>query len=69
MSRTLPLAHGWSLAVVEGTPAPLVRDFIRPAVLAVPAQMARRIGFCRISLVLDLGSPIWTPSGQETIGN
>ena len=28
----------------------LVREFIRPAVRAVPSSMARRLGYCRISL-------------------
>jgi len=33
-----------------GFPHALVREFIRPAVRAVPASMARRLGHCRISL-------------------
>jgi hypothetical protein len=69
VSQTLRLAHGWRLTVPEETSAPLIRDFIRPAVRAVPAQMARQIGFCRISLVIDLGSPHldsqWTADERE----
>ena len=47
------LAHEWILA---GDPRPsvsLVREFIRPAVRAVPSSMARRLGPCRISLEAD----------------
>jgi len=46
----LRLAHRWTLLRGPGFPHALVREFIRPAVRAVPASMARRLGHCRISL-------------------
>jgi hypothetical protein len=50
----------------------LVRDFIRPAVRAVPSSMARRFGFCRISLVAEAEADLasqWTMtnSGLEVL--
>jgi hypothetical protein len=53
----LRLAHGWKLS--SGHPAPLllIRDFIRPAVRAVPSRMAHQLGSCRVSLVSSLGGP------------
>src|SRR6516162_7671057 len=47
--RKLRLAHGWELAVPRRTSAVLMRDFVRPAVRAVPSR------FCRVRLVHDLG--------------
>ena len=35
-------------------PATLVREFIRPAVRAVPSSMAQRLGRCRISLPAEV---------------
>ncbi len=49
-SSALRLAHGWKLMRSPGLPDALVREFIRPAVHAVPASMARRLGHCRISV-------------------
>jgi len=49
-SRVVHLAHRWTLLRGPGFPHALVREFIRPAVRAVPASMARRLGHCRISL-------------------
>jgi hypothetical protein len=50
------LAHGWQLqAPLDVSPA-LVREFIRPAIRAVPPAMARRLGPCRIALAPDLGA-------------
>ena len=46
----LRLAHGWKLVRSPDPSGALLREFIRPAVLAVPPSMARRLGFCRISL-------------------
>jgi hypothetical protein len=43
--------------------AALVREFIRPAVRAVPSSMARRLGSCRISLPPEVASGVasrWT---------
>jgi hypothetical protein len=50
MHSALRLAHRWTLLRHPGLPHALVREFIRPAVRAVPASMARRLGQCRISL-------------------
>ncbi len=61
----LHLAHGWTLLPSPVLSPPLVREFIRPAVRAVPSSMASRLGFCRISLPAeaDLGvSSRWTES-------
>jgi len=49
-SGALRLAHRWTLLRHPGLSHALVREFIRPAVRAVPASMARRLGHCRISL-------------------
>lgn len=49
-SGALRLAHRWTLLRHPGLSHALVRDFIRPAVRAVPASMAHRLGHCRISL-------------------
>src|ERR1017187_6987843 len=41
----------------------LVREFIRPAVRAIPCSMARRLGPCRISLPAEVASGVasrWT---------
>jgi hypothetical protein len=57
MDAGLRLAHGWKL--FAGCPAslPLIREFIRPAVRAVPSRMAHQLGVCGVSLVSGLGSP------------
>jgi hypothetical protein len=46
--------------------ATLVREFIRPAVRAVPSSMARRLGSCRISLPPEVASDV---ASQWTIAN
>jgi hypothetical protein len=61
--RRLRLAHRWILSPDSGISESLVREFIRPAVRAVPSSMARRLGPCRIALLaqgeLDVTSR-WT---------
>jgi len=60
---TSRLAHGWTLACEPPVPQSLAREYIRPAVRAVPSSMARRIGPCRIALAAGEGSDIasrWT---------
>jgi hypothetical protein len=63
------LAHGWQLAAPEETPASLVREFLRPAVRAVPSEMARQLTHCSIRLAVDLGGPNvaseWTADERE----
>ena len=59
----LRLAHGWTLDRGPSLSAALVREFIRPAVRAVPSSMARRLGSCRISLPPEVASGVasrWT---------
>jgi hypothetical protein len=53
---SLRLAHGWQLARDASTSKSLLREFIRPAVRAVPSTLARRLGACRI----------WLPEEVET---
>ena len=60
----LRLAHGWKLDAGRDTPLPLIREFIRPAVRAVPSRMAHQLGLCGVSLVSSLGSP--DPASQWT---
>jgi hypothetical protein len=60
------LAHDWELRETSETPKGLVRDFIRPAVRAVPGAMAVRLGSCRLSLPLRLGSPDLSSQWSET---
>jgi hypothetical protein len=50
----LRLAHGWTLSRGSGVSQALVREFIRPAVRAVPSSLARRFGSCRISLLAEM---------------
>src|SRR5215471_16575538 len=45
------LAHKWILSRDLGISESLVREFIRPAIHAVPSSMARRLGHCRIALI------------------
>ena len=44
------LAHGWRLVDPSLASGELIREFVRPAVRAVPSSMARRLGPCRISI-------------------
>lgn len=51
------------------TPRRLAGEFIRPAVRAVPPEMAQQIGSCHVSLAAQVGSKIaslWRASGGET---
>ena len=68
--KTMRLAHGWALRCASDISGALVREFIRPAVRAVPSAMARRLGPCRISLPADADAGVasqWTitDSGLE----
>jgi hypothetical protein len=68
--RSLPLTHGWILTCGTDMPQSLVREFIRPAVRAVPSTLARRLGACRISLSAEVAADMasrWTTadSGLE----
>jgi len=63
------LGHGWELCAVRAISATLISGFIRPAVRSIPPAMARQFGFCRVSVVDDLGGPTvvsrWTDTGRE----
>jgi hypothetical protein len=62
-SRRLRLAHGWILSRDAGISESLVREFIRPAVRAVPSSMAQRLGPCRIAFLAQAeldGTSQWT---------
>jgi hypothetical protein len=50
-SRPLRLAHKWTLSSDSSISESLVREFIRPAIRAVPSSMALRLGPCRIALL------------------
>lgn len=50
------LAHGWDLEDRAGLGPEAIRQFLRPAVRAVPASLARRLGPCRIILLPSLGA-------------
>lgn len=63
-SGVLRLAHHWMLLRRSRWPHALVREFIRPAVRAVPASMARRLGHCRISL--EIADPTVASRWTET---
>jgi hypothetical protein len=56
------LAHGWTLSRSSGMSQALVREFIRPAVRAVPSSMARRLGPCRISLPAEAANGAVVPA-------
>jgi hypothetical protein len=45
------LSHKWILSRDSDISESLVREFIRPAVRAVPSSMARRLGPCGIALL------------------
>ena len=61
------LAHGWTLSCQPGGSDSLVREFIRPAVRAVPRTMARRLGTCRILLAAGVEAGMassWTTTAS-----
>lgn len=51
------IGHGWRLRAARDIPVSAIRDFIRPAIHAVPPNMVRQLGHCRVSLVWNLDSP------------
>jgi len=66
-SRRPRLAHGWILSRDSEISESLVREFIRPAVRAVPSSMARRLGPCRIVLLAQADAGItsrWTTTAS-----
>jgi len=66
-SHRLRLAHKWLLSRDSGISESLVRDFIRPAVRAVPSPMAWRLGPCRIALLAQAEDDVtsrWTTTAS-----
>ena len=51
------LAYGWELSAGRTVSPGLIREFIRPAVRAIPPRMAVALGPCRIALLEGLGRP------------
>jgi hypothetical protein len=62
------LAHGWRLRNEAQAPGELVREFIQPAVRAVPSSMARRLGSCRIVLVSEADSTVTSRWAETDLG-
>jgi hypothetical protein len=61
------LAHGWTLVRGPSMSTALVREFIRPAVRAIPSSMAGRLGSCRISLPEEVAAGVasrWTTAND-----
>jgi len=60
------LAHGWRLDRRPGSPEEIVREFLRPAVRAVPRSLAARLLPCRIALAPKLGdaSSQWVETAE-----
>jgi hypothetical protein len=63
------MAHGWRLTAGCDITKKLIGEFIRPAVRAVPPEMARALGRCRVTVVAGLGGPRitsrWSEDGRE----
>jgi hypothetical protein len=62
-SDSLRLAHGWKLLRIPRPSEALLREFIRPAVRALPSSMARRLGSCLIALPAEADREVtsqWT---------
>ncbi|MCE5311062.1 MAG: hypothetical protein LLG20_25775 [Acidobacteriales bacterium] len=62
------LAHGWSVACGPDVSATLVREFVRPAVRALPSTMARRLGCCRIFLRAAADSSVTSQWTETEVG-
>jgi len=57
VAGTLRTAHGWRLAPCRETPPELIRDFLRPALRAVPAALAAHLGPVLIRTAPSLERP------------
>ena len=62
------LAHGWRMSAGVEISRVLIREFIRPAIRAIPPAMAHQLGDCRVYLVPELGGPRlasrWVATGK-----
>ena len=61
--RVPNLAHGWQLMP---DPQATIRDFIRPAVRAVPTRMAQQLGYGRVMLGADFET-LCASSGRQAL--
>jgi len=62
------MKHGWELVCGEGATETLLRDFVRPAMRAVPSAMGSRLGQCRVSLQAEVEPGVasrWSKRGPE----
>jgi hypothetical protein len=65
--RVPNLAHGWQLMPDPRVLQATIRDFIRPAVRAVPTRMAQQLGYGRVMLGADFGPNLvsrWTATDR-----
>jgi hypothetical protein len=65
--RVPNLAHGWQLMPDPRVLQATIRDFIRPAVRAVPTRMAQQLGYGRVMLGADIGPNLvscWTATDR-----
>ena len=62
------LAHGWRLTAGPDVPEAVIREYIRPAVRAVPRALASRLKSCRVSLPLRLAKTSLVSQWSETGG-
>lgn len=60
------LSHGWRLVQPPGLAEETVREFIRPAVQAVPRSLAVRLPRCQIALLAQLEDPGLASRWTET---
>ena len=62
------LAHGWMLESSATGAESVIREYVRPAVRAIPRALARRFGGCRIRLRNHLANPehssVWSWMGD-----
>jgi len=65
------LAHGWELIQRPGFPAAWMREFVLPAMRAVPGSLAARLGSCRVTLLPTFDDPArtseWTCTGSRLV--
>jgi len=62
------LAHAWELVERAGFPHAWTREFVRPALRAVPPSLASRLGSCRLTLVPRFDDPARTSQWTFTEG-
>src|SRR5215510_11430514 len=65
-ARYLRLRHGWRLIAGPRLSAEIIRDFMRPAMRAVPRSIAGRLPPCVFLLVPSLEAEDFTSRWTET---